>query len=140
MTPRRTYARPRTFDMECPSCGRVHVVRQPYQSTVHWNPKRSRLTCPCGKVWIVGLALWDPGAHSSSKGGRPLDQLPDRRVLQELIGLVAGKVKRTDTGRVARSLAIIGAAPVCSCEYHPTPLQYLVKAETRKRCAVHGGG
>ena len=135
---RRTFARPRTFDLECPKCARVHVVRKPHQSTASWDHKRSRLTCRCGKVWIVGIALWDPGQHSSMKGGRPLDQIPDRKILQELIGLVAGRVKRTDTGRVAQSLARVGAAPACTCEYHREPLQYLVKAETRARCPVHG--
>ena len=151
---RRTYARPRTFDVECPRCSRVHIVPYAYTSTPEWDHKRSELRCSCGKVWIVGLALWDPGPSPHDAGGRPLDQVPSRSTLQQLRGILAGLVERSAQGhtgkarkvrqgRIRRSLAVVdeGERPEgCSCERLPEPLGYVVKAESRKGCAVHGKG
>lgn len=137
----RTYARPRTFDIECPRCGRLHVVAHPHRSTTQWDHKRSRLVCPCGKRWIVGLALWELGGVQGE--GRPLDQIPSRQTLLQLRGIVKGTVERRKSGlgvrQITRSLAIVKAA-ACTCQWHRPPLQFVKVKGSEVGCAIHGGG
>ena len=145
MSERRTYARPRTFDVECPNCGRLHIVARPHHSTEAWDHRHSRLTCRCGKGWIVGLALWHPGPAPSKRAGRPLDQIPARGTLQQLRGIVAaGKAERQTDGAIRgqyrRSLVIVERELVCTCEYLPRPLQHVRKAGSVAGCAIHGEG
>lgn len=142
--PRRIYARPRTFEVECPKCTRLHVVASPRVSTATWDHKRSRLTCSCGKVWIVGLALWDPG--KGPKRARPLDQIPSRETLQQLRGIVAGPIAKRASGarpaQFTRSLAIVREGEGeegCSCQWHRPPLQFVKVKGSEKGCPVHGG-
>lgn len=138
----RTYARPRTFDLECPDCGALYAINRPGKRTWNWDPVRSELRCSCHHAFVVGLALWRIPKGRGAKG-RPLDQVPTRRTLQTLRGVLAGTVKRDSRGRSARSLKIIdeaieGKGAGCTCQYHPTPLQFLKIPESEMECPVHG--
>lgn len=137
----RTYARPRTFDVECPDCGALYIVSR--ERIGAWDPVRSELRCDsCNHAFVVGLALWRIPPGRGAKG-RPLDQVPTRRTLQTLRGVLAGMVKRDSRGRSARSLKILdeaaGKGAGCTCQYHPSPLQYLKIPESEMDCPVHGG-
>lgn len=141
--PIRTYARPRAFDVECPHCGALYVVKREGKTSYRWwDPVRSELRCDgCNRAYVVGLALWKVNPGKPAKG-RPLDQVPTRRTLQSLRGLLAGHARRDSKGRTARTLALIDEAEGeqgCTCQRYPAPLQYLKIPETVQACAVHGG-
>ena len=139
---RRIYARPRSFEVECPDCARLHVIVKPHQSTRRWDHKRSELDCSCGGFWIVGLSLWRGRRGRSDKRRRPEDQIPSRATvkalagLQELAGVVAGKAP--GRGRMARSLVVIEREGVCSCKFLTAPLQHIKVKGSAEGCAIHG--
>lgn len=155
----RTYARPRTFDLECPYCGQLYVIRYAGQREPWWDPVRSELRCNgCNRAYVVGLALW-PKPQGPGAKGRPLDQVPSRHTLQSLRGaLMTEKARRDSRGRTARTLAIVEAARGerlsgapgqgkgrervegggCTCQYQPTPLQFLKVPGSEAECPVHG--
>ena len=75
----RIFARVRAFDVSCPRCGRIERVGvKGVTWKGAWNPRNCRWRCKgCGKVYYVGLILWDP-----AKGGHqrpPDDTTPNER-------------------------------------------------------------
>lgn len=70
----RFFARARAFDLSCPRCSRVAVVRR--RSTT-WDPSTSRWQCSgCGLVLTIGIVAW-PRKRGSRAA--PLDQVPTWR-------------------------------------------------------------
>jgi hypothetical protein len=108
--PRRSvFARPIAFDLECPFCGALDVVRGVRGGGRRWrspnfNPMTRRWTCRhCRRLFAVGLAVW-PVARTGNRPGRgtlrvtePLDTRPKpehRAPLRELYGLVRQSAHR----------------------------------------------
>jgi hypothetical protein len=96
---RYVFARPLAFDLECPTCGTVDVVRhgRPWWRTraSAFNPITHRWRCrTCRQIFAVGLALWPVSrtGNRRPKGvGRPPDTRPSLNqisVLNELRGVV----------------------------------------------------
>lgn len=138
---RRIYSRPRTFDVECPSCTKVHVINRPNVRTPHWAPKVSELHCSCGRRYVVGIALWDvesgPRVHS-----RPVDQVPHAGAVRQLramiAGVEAGRVQKDDRSRVITSLVRVTREVGCTCTYREWPFEQIRRKDPG--CPVHKGG
>lgn len=85
----RFFARVGSFDLECPHCGKVYVLRgtdarlQRHLST--WDPTTARFTCTagCHRVYIIGIVAW-PVGKGIAEAGTPRDQVPTPRQLAAL--------------------------------------------------------
>jgi len=85
---RRFFARLTSFDLQCPECGEVDVVRH---TPPWWRRKktfdgwRHRWRCrACRRVFAVGLAIWPVSRAPSPRGHRPFDTIPTRSELHGL--------------------------------------------------------
>jgi hypothetical protein len=129
----RVFARPRTFDVECPFCGTVFLVRSGSKPKAKrqagipvWDPLSSELHCSwCNRWWTVGLVLWQVGKRRLRRPGLPRDQVPDREELaqirQQTGALVIGDVApRDNLGRVT----LTNLVPECCCGRMDPPQQY----------------
>ena len=91
----RFFARLRTFDMECPHCGKVYRIRHDSPKE-YWNPRTAEFRCNesggCGYKYILGILCWPrrPGAAGAGAGTPPMDQVPGPRQLGQLRSEGAG--------------------------------------------------
>lgn len=83
----RFFARPLSFDLECPRCGRVYQIRM-RESSDNWDPTTSRFRCTepnCLKVYVIGLLAWPISSAVRKKDlATPEDQVPGPRELAQL--------------------------------------------------------
>lgn len=96
----RFFARLSAFDLECPHCGAVHVVRYrgrrkqrlrpvspatrraKHQADINWDPWTSRFTCrECQRQFVLGLVAWPIAANPAVASTPPRDQVPNPRQL-----------------------------------------------------------
>jgi hypothetical protein len=107
----RFWARPESFSLECPRCGKVYQIRIGVNVS-HWDPRTSRFICRgkggCNKTYLIGLVAW-PVLPSSGGGTAPRDQVPNERQLSQfraegggwwLPDEAAQRYKRTDTSNI----------------------------------------
>lgn len=87
----RFFARPVTFDLECPACGEVYKIRQAGSSSQRrtaegvYDWTTSRFTCRrCEKAYVIGLLAWPIGPAPNVASATPRDQVPN---LRQLAGL-----------------------------------------------------
>ncbi len=82
----RFFARNRTMDLECPSCGKLYQLRTESKLSV-WNPRTGIFCCNgfggCERKYVLGVLAWPKGLGSGS-GAPPADQVPGPRQLAEL--------------------------------------------------------
>lgn len=91
----RFFARPLSFDLECPRCGDVYQIRlgqlrgrgrKEGSHHPNWDPLTSRFQCTnkgCGRVYVIGLVAWSiTGAGSASQP--PEDAVPGPRQLAQM--------------------------------------------------------
>jgi hypothetical protein len=82
----RFFARPESFTLECPRCGRIYVIRLGKKNPC-WDHTRSIFECVglggCSKSYIVGIVAW-PIAKNARVAGFPRDQIPNERQLAQM--------------------------------------------------------
>ncbi len=90
----RFFARVRTFDIACPRCSRVAVVRN-QSASPRWNPSTSRWQCQsCQLVLVLGIVAYPrkPGTKA-----QPVDQVPTWKesidMRNELQGVIVDEPK-----------------------------------------------
>ena len=103
---RHVFARPISFDLECPHCGSVDSIgrsRRPWKTFGHYNPITSKWLCPtCRRLFKIGLAIWPVSRTGNRQRGiaRSADTIPSERELQSLRQL-SGIVRVQSRGRGA---------------------------------------
>lgn len=87
----RFFARLHSFDLECPRCGDVYVIRlakkKTSQPSPHWDPWTARFTCTnsaCGKTYLLGILAWPIVSAPRVASSPPADQVPNERQLAQL--------------------------------------------------------
>jgi hypothetical protein len=87
----RFFARPLSFDCECPYCGRLIMVGRfrrdndmfdRMTSMVQCKPNRDRPGPGCGRKFLIGLIAWT--VKPGRVGTRAPDQMPNERQIAEL--------------------------------------------------------
>ena len=81
----RFFARPIAFDLECPHCGKVYLVRM-REPGPHWDPKTARFKCTektCGRAYVIGIVAW-PVKPGRVANATPEDQVPGPRQLAQM--------------------------------------------------------
>ena len=87
----RFFARLQSFDMECPACGKVFIIRKetnlPRQrrGIAPWDPTTARFRCAgCERPYILGIVAWPIAKVPHVGTATPRDQVPHPRQLAEL--------------------------------------------------------
>jgi predicted RNA-binding Zn-ribbon protein involved in translation (DUF1610 family) len=88
----RFFARLHSFDLECPHCGDVYVVRmgstrKRSEKHPNWDPTTGRFTCTnkdCGRVYVLGILAWPIVKAPRVASATPEDQVPHPRQLAAL--------------------------------------------------------
>lgn len=86
----RFFARPISFDCECPQCGRLLIVGDRRRDNHDYDRvtgvlhcrRDSRGTVGCGRKFLIGIVAWNIGGGPSTR--RPHDQRPNPRQMAEL--------------------------------------------------------
>lgn len=82
----RFFARLRTFDLECPHCGKVYLLRYDTPTST-WNPRTGLFAClardGCQRQYVMGVLAW-PKGRGHGAGTPPADQVPGPRQLAQL--------------------------------------------------------
>ena len=82
----RFFARPESFTLECPRCGKVYQIRMG-RDQAYWDQSTSRFTCNakggCEKTYLLGLVAW-PVSPRAYPATTPRDQVPNERQLAQL--------------------------------------------------------
>jgi hypothetical protein len=85
---RYVFARPVAFDLECPDCGTLDVVRAGRgRWSANFNEITHRWMCRgCRRLWMIGLAVWPLRRTGNRQRGpaRPLDVRPTDKQLLDL--------------------------------------------------------
>lgn len=83
----RFFARPESFTLECPHCGRVYQIRMGPTTRI-WDPRTSRFSClgkaGCQKTYLIGILAWPIGPVAGVASQTPTDQVPHPRQLAQL--------------------------------------------------------
>jgi len=83
----RFFARPESFTLECPHCGKVYRIRAGRLYT-YWDARTSRFSCTakhgCDRIYIIGILAWPVVAATRVASQTPEDQVPHPRHLAEL--------------------------------------------------------
>lgn len=86
---KRFYARVQSFDMECPHCGSMAVVRMGNSTAPEqrqWSPRRAVFQClKCERQYLIGLLAWSL-PRGQNAHARPMDQIPGPRELDQMLG------------------------------------------------------
>ena len=80
----RFFARLLAFDLECPACGAVYVIRK-RTTGGKWDPTTARFACTrvgCDRTFVLGMVAWPIGPRAASQP--PEDQVPNLRQLAAL--------------------------------------------------------
>ena len=88
----RFFARPLSFDMECPHCGDVYSIRMAGARKSHtkdpnWDTLTARFTCTntaCARSYVLGIVAWPIIASPRVASSPPMDQVPSPRQLAQM--------------------------------------------------------
>lgn len=84
----RFFARPVSFDAECPHCGTVYTVRANSEhGKRNWDPWTARFECTtkgCARTYVVGMLFWPVSSAPGVASMPPRDQVPNHRQIIQL--------------------------------------------------------
>jgi hypothetical protein len=132
----RLFARLRSFDFECPRCGRIYMI-SPKTRYTWYNPRTATFKCTaCNLALAFGLLMYPISPGGAPNVRIPEDTVPDPRQaaalrqLQTAVHLDKSQARPHGTGAVNKMLR-----QPCNCQVLKGGRRI-----THPGCPVHGAG